>query len=137
MIVTGWATTVGVIGWSLGGGHGPLAPGYGLGVDNILEATIVLANATVLTVNANQNADLFWALRGGGGSNWGILTSITIKSYPIPTGGLTFWTATWAGNYCNNSQQLNTLVDAYSAWTLQQTSKIGGFAFFTPSYTGN
>ena len=81
MIVTGWATTVGVIGWSLGGGHGPLAPGYGLGVDNILEATIVLANTSVVTVNAKQNSDLYWALRGGGGSNWGIITSITVKAY--------------------------------------------------------
>ena len=113
-----------------------MAPGYGLGVDNILEATIVLANATVVKANAKQNSDLFWALRGGGGSNWGIITSITIKAYQIPTGGLTVWVATWNGNYCNSSKTLNTLVETYSSWALNQTSKMGGLAFFTPTYTG-
>lgn len=82
-IVSGWATTVGVIGWSVGGGHGPMAPGYGLGVDNILEVEVVLANGTLVVANAQQNSDLWWALRGGGGSNWGIVTSITIRSHRI------------------------------------------------------
>ena len=50
-IVSGWASTVGVIGWSIGGGHGPFAPGKGVGVDNILEATLVKANGEIVTVN--------------------------------------------------------------------------------------
>lgn len=51
-ISSGWASTVGVIGWSIGGGHGPFAPDKGLGVDNILEVEIVLSNSTLITVNA-------------------------------------------------------------------------------------
>lgn len=71
-IVSGWATTVGVIGWSISGGHGPFAPGKGSGVDNILEATLVTANGEILTVNSTSNSDLYWAIRGGGGSAWGL-----------------------------------------------------------------
>ena len=83
-ISSGWASTVGVIGWSIGGGHGPFAPSKGLGVDNILEVEIILANGTLLQVNSTHNSDLYWALRGGGGSTWGLITSIRFKSYKIP-----------------------------------------------------
>ena len=102
-LVTGWATTVGVIGWSIGGGHGFMAPGYGLGVDNILEADIVLQNSTLVKVNSVTNTDLYWAIRGGGGSNWGIITSITLKAHKLPVGGITMWEPTWSGNYCNGN----------------------------------
>ena len=52
VISSGWASTVGIIGWSIGGGHGPFAPLFGLGADNILEVDIVIANGTELTVNS-------------------------------------------------------------------------------------
>jgi len=52
VISSGWASTVGVVGWSIGGGFGPFAPSFGLGADNILEADIIIANGTELTVNA-------------------------------------------------------------------------------------
>lgn len=133
-IVSGWATTVGVIGWSVGGGHGPMAPGYGLGVDNILELEVVLANGTLVTANAQENSNLYWALRGGGGSNWGIVVSITIRAHQIPSGGFTYWKANWYGNYCDDS--LDKLVEDYSAWVLDQTNKIGGLAYIFPTYTG-
>jgi len=113
-----------------------LAPGYGLGVDNILEATIVLSDGSIVTANSKENSDLFWALRGGGGSNWGIITSITIKANKIPAGGFTAWDVTWTGNYCNNASSLERIVDLYSQWVLNQTSQIGGLGFFTPTYTG-
>lgn len=83
-ISSGWAATVGIVGWSIGGGHGPFAPGKGLGVDNILEAQIVLADGSLKVINENQNPDLYWALRGGGGSTWGIIVSLTLRLHKIP-----------------------------------------------------
>ena len=89
-VASGWSSTVGVIGWSIGGGHGPFSPSRGLGVDNILEVDIVLYNGKFITANANNAySDLFWGLRGGGGSTWGVITAITVKAYKIPTGGFT------------------------------------------------
>ena len=71
---------VGLTGWAIGGGYGPVCPSVGLGVDNILSAEIVLADGTVCQVNENENEDLFWAIRGGGG-NFGVITSLAIKLY--------------------------------------------------------
>ena len=65
-----------------GGGHGPAAHNYGLGADQVLEAQVVLANGTLVTANACQNPDLFFAIRGGGGGTYGIVVSTTIKAYP-------------------------------------------------------
>ncbi|KIJ60446.1 hypothetical protein HYDPIDRAFT_117153 [Hydnomerulius pinastri MD-312] len=69
-------------GWLAGGGHSALAPSYGLGVDNAVEITVVLSTGEYLTVNNHQHSDLFWALRGGGGSTYGIVTSVTYRTYP-------------------------------------------------------
>ena len=86
-------------GWLAGGGHSALSPSYGLGkipgdhlvyqinrqiegVDNALEISVVLSTGQFLTVNDYQNSDLFWALRGGGGSTYGIVTSVTYCTYP-------------------------------------------------------
>ncbi len=110
-IVSGWAITVGVIGWSIGGGHGPFAPGKGVGVDNILEATLVTADGEIVTVNSTSNSDLYWAIRGGGGSTWGLFTSITYRMHKIPDGGFTFSTAAWQGNMCENGKDLISFVD--------------------------
>ena len=69
-------------GWLQGGGHGTLSPRYGLGVDNVLEIEIVTADGQLRTVNAYSSPDLFWALRGGGGGTWGVVTQATFKAYP-------------------------------------------------------
>lgn len=104
VVTSGWANTVGVVGWSIGGGHGPLSTGNGLGVDNILEVDVVLSDGSLVTANSKQNSDLLWAIRGGGGSSWGVITAITVKARRIPTGGFTVWEASWKGNMCNQSQ---------------------------------
>jgi ribonuclease T2 len=88
-IAAGWGQSVGVVGWHLGGGHGPFAKSKGLGVDNLLEVEIVLANGTAVTANEKCNADLFWALRGGGGSTWGVIVSITSRAHAAPDDGFT------------------------------------------------
>ena len=87
-------------GWFAGGGHSAIAPNYGLGmpnspvrskscspnsfvgVDNVLEIMIVTADGDHVVANQYQNEDLFWALRGGGGGTWGVVTSVTYKTYP-------------------------------------------------------
>ena len=94
-----------MVGWAIGGGHGPFAPSKGLGVDNILAADIVTPNGTLITVNSTgPYSDLYWAIRGGGGSTWGIFTSITYRAHKIPTGGFTSAVATWTGTFCNESR---------------------------------
>lgn len=81
---SGIISTTGVGGITLGGGIGHLTRKCGLAIDNVLEVDMVLADGQFVTANAEQNPDLFWAIRGGGG-NFGIVTSFTYRLHPIST----------------------------------------------------
>ena len=81
-VVGGSDPTVGIGGFLLGGGHGPLTPQYGLGADQVLEMQVVTFDGQIQTCNAYQNKDLFWALRGGGPS-FAVIISVTVKTYPL------------------------------------------------------
>ncbi|MEV2247391.1 FAD-binding oxidoreductase [Streptomyces sp. NPDC049970] len=88
----GIMSTTGVGGLTLGGGHGYLTRKYGLTVDNLVSADVVLADGSFVAANPSENADLFWALRGGGG-NFGIVTSFDFELHPVDTVGvgITVW----------------------------------------------
>ncbi|KDQ13500.1 hypothetical protein BOTBODRAFT_369409 [Botryobasidium botryosum FD-172 SS1] len=82
VVVGGGCSGVGAAGgWPLGGGHSLLSPQYGLGVDNVLQFTVVTADGKSRTVNECENSDLFWAMRGGGGG-FAVTTSVTYKTHP-------------------------------------------------------
>ncbi len=81
---TGSAGSVGMAGLTLGGGYGPLSGRFGLALDNLLSADVVLADGSVVTTDHEREPDLFWALRGGGG-NFGLVTSMRVRLHEVPT----------------------------------------------------
>merc|ERR1719510_2266752 len=118
VVISGHAAEVGIVGWSMGGGHSPLGPLHGLGVDQMLEVELIGPDGSYIVANANgtsvKSADntkvesiednsLFWAMTGGGAGPWGAVTAMTVKlhkprdncqenCYHVNNGG-------WEGNF--------------------------------------
>lgn len=81
----GWCPSVGASGgFTLGGGYGPFSKAHGTGADNLLAATVVLASGELVNASSASHTDLFWALRGGGGGTFGVVTSMTYRTHPAP-----------------------------------------------------
>jgi FAD/FMN-containing dehydrogenase len=80
----GGCTTVGVAGHIQSGGFGSFSKGFGTASSNLLEAEIVTADGVIRTVNACTDPELFWAIKGGGGGSWGVVTKLTVRTHDLP-----------------------------------------------------
>jgi FAD/FMN-containing dehydrogenase len=119
---SGIISTTGVGGLTLGGGIGHLTRKYGLTVDNLLEAEMVLADGQVVRTNASEHPDLFWAIRGGGG-NFGVVSTFTFRLHDAGTviGGPTFWAA----------EDAVEVLSAYREFLPSAPRELNGFFAFT------
>ena len=104
----GSASDVGVVGYSLGGGVGWLARKHGLSSSSVLAAEVVTASGEVVRADPETNADLFWALRGGGGS-FGVVTEVEIALYPV--------TDAFAGWLVWPAERTVEVLDRWADWT--------------------
>jgi hypothetical protein len=122
-VPTGFISSTGVAGLTLGGGIGYLTRKYGLTIDNLVSADVVLADGSVVTTDERNSPDLFWALRGGGG-NFGVVTSFEFKAHPVRAvyAGPTFWPL----------EQSAEVLEAYRSFILGAPEDVNGFfAFLT------
>jgi FAD/FMN-containing dehydrogenase len=120
---SGTVASTGVAGLTLGGGIGHLTRTYGLTIDNLLGADMVLADGSFITASEEENPDLFWAIRGGGG-NFGVVTSFLFRLHPVKTvnAGPTFWPI----------EQTPEVMKAYREFITQAPENVTGFfAFLT------
>ncbi|KAK1985702.1 FAD binding domain-containing protein [Colletotrichum cereale] len=112
-VVTGECETVGVAGGYIGGGgHGPLSGIYGFAADQALSFEVVTAAGLIATANSESNPDLYYALRGGGPGNYGVVLSVTLKTYPDATLGAALFlnvNATTGANFEQVTKAVNKL----------------------------
>ncbi|GLA55155.1 CAZyme family AA7 [Aspergillus niger] len=115
IVVGGQCPTVGVSGFLLGGGISPFSRSYGLGIDNIEAIQIVKANGELAIVSAENHPDLFWALRGGGGGNFGVATGFFLKLHKLnhPEGLVTCGTLGWS---IEDSTSRKKFIDTMRNW---------------------
>ena len=118
---SGTVGSTGVGGLTLGGGIGHLSRAFGLTVDNLLGADMVLADGSFVTTSEKENPDLFWAIRGGGG-NFGIVTSFLFRLHPVKvvSAGPTFWPV----------DQTPQVMKAYREFIVQAPEDVSGFLAF-------
>lgn len=92
----GSCPTVGVSGLTLGGGHGILSRAYGLTCDSLTGATLVTADGKTVTCDSSHNSDLFWALRGAGNGNFGVVTELSFRTHAVANGVTGYVSFPWA-----------------------------------------
>lgn len=127
-IVGGSSFSVGAAGgWIQGGGHSALSPIYGLGVDNALQFTVVLANGQYVTANEYQYQDIFWALRGGGGGTYGVVISVTYRTHDIlPTTSIDLLV-----NFSSPVIAQNVTTELFTIQPALQDAGWGGYAYLS------
>jgi len=117
----GISGTTGVGGLTLGGGVGHLTRAFGLTIDNLVGATVVLADGSIVQTDAEREPDLFWALRGGGG-NFGVVTSFSFRCHPVTT--------VLAGPVLYNLDQAAELLTWYRDFLPTLPDEVSGFFAF-------
>ena len=117
----GIISTTGVTGLTLGGGIGYLARGCGLSIDNLISADMVTAEGKFVTASADDNEDLFWGLRGGGG-NFGVVTSLQFRLHEVDQ--------VFAGPIFYNLQDAGALLAMFDEFIQDAPEQFGGFPAF-------
>ena len=145
VVVGGSAHTVALGGYTLGGGHSPYGRMLGMAVDNLLEVEMVNADAAVVTVNAqgtktlhvngtahaSSDADLFWALRGGGGGTFGVVTKFTYKLHQAPPSWV-IMTCYMPMHYLGKEYGLSYLQDINNLLSTSLPVQWGGYQIMSP-----
>jgi FAD/FMN-containing dehydrogenase len=122
--VTGNIGAVDIAGQTLAGGYGPLTPKFGLALDNLVNAEVVLEDGSLVTADCRTNGELFWALRGGG-ANFGIVVAMRIRLHPLGDllGGVIVFP--WS--------EARTILDAYSALMSRAPDELSVLAGMFPT----
>jgi FAD/FMN-containing dehydrogenase len=117
-VPAGIISTTGIAGLTLSGGHGYLSRKYGLTIDNLLEVDVVLADGSFVTATKEKNADLLWALRGGGG-NFGVVTSFLFQLHPVKM--------VFAGPIAWDQNHARTIMQRYREFLPKAPEDLGAF----------
>ncbi|NBE50353.1 FAD-binding oxidoreductase [Streptomyces boluensis] len=115
-VPAGSCPSVGVSGLTLGGGHGVTSRAYGLTCDSLTQATLITADGRRLVCSADENTDLFWALRGAGNGNFGVVTELRFRTHPAPQAVTAYLTWPW--------RKAATLLSAWQKWGPEQDDEI-------------
>ena len=112
----GGCTTVGVAGLVQSGGFGSFSKGFGTAAGGLLEAEVVTADGRVRVANACTNPDLFWALKGGGGGSFGVITKLTLRTHPLPE----FFGAAWGKVQAKSDPAFRALIAHFVTFYSEQ-----------------
>jgi hypothetical protein len=130
----GSCPSVGVAGVTLGGGMGLAARAFGLTIDNLVGVQIVTADGKIRTVNKNTDPNLLWALRGGGGGNFGIVTQFTFNIHPVPR-SVTYFSVNFPWSSASEA------IATWQSWAPRSTSQLTSIFHIngagSPSVTAN
>lgn len=112
----GGCTTVGVAGLVQSGGFGSFSKGFGTAAGGLLEAEVVTADGRVRVANACTNPDLFWALKGGGGGSFGVISKLTLRTHPLPE----FFGAAWGKVQAKSDSAFRALIAHFVTFYSEQ-----------------
>ncbi|MGP4052423.1 FAD-binding oxidoreductase [Streptomyces sp. 2A115] len=127
-IPAGSCPTVGVSGLTLGGGHGVVSRAYGLTCDSLTGATLITADGKQLTASTTENKDLFWALRGAGNGNFGVVTELRFRTHPAPQAVSAFMSWPWS--------RAAAVIRAWQEWGPDQPDEIWSSCHFANAAGG-
>ncbi|WP_406343335.1 FAD-binding oxidoreductase [Streptomyces sp. NBC_00648] len=124
----GSCPTVGITGLTLGGGHGVATRAYGATCDSLTSATLITADGKRLTADADRESDLFWALRGAGNGNFGVVTELGFRTHDAPQAVTAYLTWPWA--------RARAVIEAWQEWGPDQPDEIWSAAHLAAAAGG-